>query len=91
MGLRRPSRTRPTWTCSIGAIAKVVAAGGSLKTVCAKCQVWRDVDPAPIIAKMGPDFDLYDRRPRCKEPGCPGRVTFMAGQPNTWNMPLKSV
>lgn len=91
MGARAVNGTRPRWTTSIGAIAEVVAAGGTLSTVCDRCERWRVVDPAPIIEKFGPDFDLFDRRPRCKARRCRGRVTFMVGQPNTWTMPLKTI
>lgn len=34
------------------------------------------VDLAAIVAAKGPDFTLNNRRPPCRQPGCPGQAIF---------------
>lgn len=43
------------------------------------CEVCRNIGPVDLNAArdlLGPDATLANRRPRCRQPGCPGRVKF---------------
>lgn len=48
--------------------------------MCTTCIEAKDVDLVSLAEQLGPTFDLWNRRPRCKfTEGCPGRVVFLHG------------
>jgi hypothetical protein len=45
---------------------------------CDACGVRLRVDLDGLLRSRGPAYSLWNRTPRCKVIGCPGRVTFWA-------------
>jgi len=45
---------------------------------CGRCQVRMRVDIDALVRARGPDYSLWNKTPRCRVVGCPGRVTFWA-------------
>jgi len=48
----------------------------SVRARCLVCCRIVEVDLARLLSEKGPAFSLSNRRPRCRQEGCPGRVTF---------------
>jgi hypothetical protein len=73
MGKNRPRR--PTWTANLAAlIAENIPVRATCRNGCGK---FKQVDLKALAAKVGPEFDLWDRHPRCTiTEGCQGRITF---------------
>lgn len=68
---------RPACTANVGTL---IDAGTVVRVMCESCGQWHDLDLPAVAARLGRDFDLWGRRPRCKlTPGCPGRAYFMHG------------
>lgn len=47
---------------------------------CNKCAFKQPVDIAALVEKVGPAYKLWDRRSRCKQPGCDGWVRFFSAR-----------
>ena len=47
---------------------------------CNKCALQQTVDIAALAEKVGHGYVLWDRRSRCKEPGCGGWVRFFGAR-----------
>lgn len=47
---------------------------------CNKCELNQPVDIAALAEKMGLDYRLWDRRSRCKQPGCDGWNRFFSAR-----------
>jgi len=45
-----------------------------------KCAFKQLVDIAALADKVGPAYKLWDRRSRCKQPGCDGWVRFFSAR-----------
>ena len=45
---------------------------------CDTCRVRLRVDLDGLIRARGPDYSLWNKSPRCRVVGCPGRVGFWA-------------
>jgi hypothetical protein len=58
--------------------------GAVVKAHCSRCERDKAVDLGPIAEKMGRDFSLWNRRPKCAT--CGERVFFWAMRPGagTW-------
>lgn len=62
------------WTKNLGTM---IDAGVRCRASCNKCDRWKDVDLVALAEKVGRDFDLWNKRPRCKStPGCDGNGRF---------------
>jgi hypothetical protein len=75
MGLRTGRRHIGEWESTLGKMRKF---GTIVQWSCSTCNRYGRVDLAPLIEALGEDESLWDRRPPCKQPGCTGRVIFMA-------------
>lgn len=64
----------PAWVCTVGAMR---AEGVRVRWSCQSCRQWGDVDLARVEEAKGDDFSLINRRPRCRQPGCAGRVLLL--------------
>lgn len=65
---------RPSWTRNLGAL---LDEGIRVTATCQTCNRDKDVDLAMMADKLGRDYELWNRRPRCNmTPGCAGRVLF---------------
>jgi hypothetical protein len=84
------ARSPLQWQASLGGL---MAADARVYATCTGCGWTRNPLPLePIAAKFGVNYSLWDRRPRCRQPGCTGRVLFMATLgDSTPYRPLKSV
>lgn len=58
---------------SVGALLQ---AGHRVIWDCEVCRRIGDVDLVAIAVTHGEAFSLANRRPPCRQPGCPGRVRF---------------
>ena len=67
------------WQSSIDGM---IEANVTCRASCSTCNAWMPVDLEKVKAAMGGDFCLWDRRPRCRTPGCDSRVSFHAKLPN---------
>lgn len=60
--------------------------GGYLQTTipvearCNKCAFQQSVNIAALAEKCGESYQLWDRRSRCKKPGCEGWVRFFGAR-----------
>lgn len=72
---RYRSRSAPSWAATVGAMK---ADGVDVYATCTCCG-WTENPLAldPIIAKLGPAYSLFDKRPACRQPACAGKVLFM--------------
>lgn len=88
MGMGKTAPMIPGWAMTIGAMQ---AAGARAQVWCSGgCGGSRWLDLPALIAIVGPDYSLLDRRCRCRlTPGCAGwnRFRYSAGE-NTmaWNL-----
>lgn len=76
MGMRRGPKLWlwPSWVETVGAMA---AADAMVSVSCDGCRQVRDVDIPALLAKVGPDYSLINRRCRCRiTPGCMGWNRF---------------
>lgn len=64
--------------------------GRAVKWDCEVCGRAGPVDLIRIANHRGLDFSLANRRPRCRSPGCPGRVRFF-DITSTWPLTLDTV
>lgn len=67
------------------------ANGVEVYATCTRCS-WtlRPFPLGPVIEKLGPGYSLFDRRPRCKQPGCKnGQVLFMYRSAGTHGTPFR--
>lgn len=73
---RYTSRSAPSWAATVGAMK---ASGCEVYATCTGCS-W-SVSPLPldpIIEKLGVDYSLFDKRSRCRQPGCErGQVIYL--------------
>lgn len=60
-------------------VGELQANGGKVRWSCDTGHHAGDVDLVPIIERLGADYDLTDRWPPCRIPGCPGLVQFIDG------------
>lgn len=66
---------RPSWTANLGAM---IDEGIDVRAKCSTCGACKDVNLPALAEKLGRQFDLWGRRPRCTMTrGCPGRVLFL--------------
>ena len=78
MGGYRPNGngyTQLDWCATLGGM---VHHGTRVRATCQKCKVCLDVDPVPILAKLGPKATLLNRHPPCRVVGCDGSIIFSA-------------
>lgn len=47
---------------------------------CNKCEFIQRVDIAALAERVGLDYVLFDRRSRCKQPGCDGWIRFFSAR-----------
>lgn len=71
-------------------VAEVMARGGKACWRCSVCQGQGPVDLVAVAAALGLDATLGNRRPRCRVPGCPGRVRFLDAN-SFWPLPLDTI
>lgn len=77
MGDRNIDRTPMAWQ---GTLAQMKAHGTRLaQTAPCKCSPWIDLDVDQLIAKWGPEWMAWDRRPPCKNCGAPGHYMASPG------------
>lgn len=68
-----PARVRRT-------LATMIEHGFTSHARCPTCEQTQDVDLLALMAKMGPDYSLWNRRSRCRfTPGCAGWISFKVG------------
>jgi len=70
-------------------VSDLLARGVRVWWSCAECQASGDADLPAIIAAKGPGFDLTDRAPPCRTPGCTYWVNFYANDGQR-NWPLRT-
>lgn len=59
--------------------------GVRAKVECNRCQCERHINLEMLIAKVGPDYSLYNRRCRCKMmPNCLGHNYFLHNRSGVW-------
>lgn len=51
-----------------------------LEARCNMCGFKKAIDIADLAAKVGAEYKLWDRRCRCKQPGCVGWVRFFGAR-----------
>jgi hypothetical protein len=73
-----PARSKRT-------IAAMIEHGFSSYAYCPACRLYREVDLNKLMATKGPAYSLWNRRCRCKKPGCTGWVRFKVGP--GWHTP----
>lgn len=55
----------------------MAASDAKISVSCDRCNAYRDVDIPALLAKVGPNYSLINRRCRCKlTPGCNGWNRF---------------
>ena len=68
---------RPSWTRNIG---EMIDAGIACQAFCDRCGKFRAIDLSALAMRLGRDFDLWNRRTRCRlTPGCTGFNRFQHG------------
>jgi hypothetical protein len=68
-----PARVRRT-------LAQMIAGGFQSFARCSLCKAHRQIDLDALMAKVGPDYSLWNRRCRCKlTKGCRGWNKFAVG------------
>jgi hypothetical protein len=67
-----PARTRRT-------LAEMVESGFESFARCPTCGFHKEIDLPALLAKVGPDYSLWNRRCRCRRPNCIGWVRFAVG------------
>lgn len=61
-------------------IGQMAELGFTAHVSCAKCREYRQIDLSALVAKVGPDYSLWNRRCRCRmTPGCDGWNRFFVG------------
>lgn len=65
----------PSWTKTVGAM---IAEEITVLATCDRCGGHRLADLEAIARKRGDNFSLLNQHPKCKTPGCTGRVSFRA-------------
>jgi hypothetical protein len=61
-------------------LGKMIDQGHTAFAECRTCHKQQEIDIAALIAKVGRDYSLWNRRQRCKlTDGCPGQVVFLCG------------
>lgn len=76
MGFRKTPRPWdfPRWAETVGAM---VESGCVVQVWCDRCRVHQRVDLVALLAKVGPDYSLCNRRCRCRlTEGCTGWNSF---------------
>lgn len=63
------------WRSTLGAMKRC---GTLVQWSCEKCRGYGPADLDALIEHLGPDANLWDRQPPCRQPGCDGRVFFQA-------------
>lgn len=72
VGKRRPCR--PSYTRDVTAL---IESEIPVQAACDTCNSFGPVDLEALSARRGPDFDLWNRKSRCRfTPGCGGIVRF---------------
>jgi hypothetical protein len=64
----------PVWAATVGLCRRN---GTRVKVACTHCKLSRPARLKIMERELGPDFSLWDIRPRCREPGCDGRAIFI--------------
>lgn len=68
-------RLKPSWTLTIGRLHEEQNVAVTAR--CRTCHAVHAVDLLALIDKVGCDYSLWNRSPRCTlTPGCAGRVHF---------------
>lgn len=82
MGYRDPDKVRPAeWREHFPRVELMRKARWQVWATCQGCRAWWELDLAKVERKLGPQFSLWDRHPRCKVIGCKGRTQLTARPP----------
>lgn len=61
-------------------LGQMIDQGHTAQAFCRKCHSYRDIDIAALIAKVGRDYSLWNRRSPCRlSKNCTGWVVFECG------------
>jgi hypothetical protein len=61
-------------------LGQMVDGGHTAMAECATCRGHQDIDLAKLIAKVGREYSLWNRRSPCRlTPGCTGFMVYRAG------------
>jgi hypothetical protein len=72
---RYTSRSAPSWAATVGAM---IESGCEVYATCSGCSYTvKPLPLAPILEKLGADYSLFDKRSRCRQPGCRGEVHYL--------------
>lgn len=63
-------------------LAEALASSARIVWQCDVCRAYGRADLVAMIAALGPDFVLLDRKPACRV--CPGKVTFLDASHVFW-------
>ncbi len=75
MGTRRAGNQ--IWPSSVQTVSAMVREKTEVAAVCDVCRGRQQIDLPALLAKVGPDYSLINRRCRCRiTPGCKGWNTF---------------
>lgn len=82
-------RTPPAWAATVGTMK---ASGAHVAASCGTCGYHKTpLDLDRLIRERGEGFSLWDRRPKCPQPGCTGRILFLySGSAATPTRPCRS-
>jgi len=71
-------------------VVDLIRAGHTVVWDCEVCRLRGPVDLIAIERRRGPAFTLANRRPRCRQSGCPGRVRFRLAM-GLWHRELDTI
>lgn len=75
MGTRRAGNQ--IWPSSVQTVGAMVREKAEVAAVCDLCRGRQQIDLPALLAKVGPEYSLINRRCRCRiTPGCKGWNTF---------------
>ena len=85
MGSKRPDNVPMViWRGGCEAVGQMRDQGWQVISKCQACGLQMVVSLPDLVALLGPDFSLWNRRPPCKRIGCTGRVAFLAKPPRCY-------
>lgn len=67
----------PRWMTSAGAMLQI---GALVRSRCVQCAALLRVELEDVVARHGPDHDLFDRLERCRAVGCIGSTYYLAAR-----------
>jgi len=60
-------------------LGQMIDHGHTAYAWCSTCRTYRDINLAALIAKVGRDYSLWNRRSHCRTEGCNGWMVYKCG------------